>query len=227
MVQETVPPAARRPDRQIAGVIFDMDGVLVDSEPFIAEAAVQMFTEKGIAVQPEDFRPFIGMGEDRFLGGVAESPHGVVLDMPRDKERTYEIYLELIPGRLEPLPGVAEFIGRCRTLGLKLAVASSADRVKVESNLRQLGLPWGTFNALVVGEDISRKKPAPDIFALAARRLGLESVSCLVVEDAVSGVQGGEGGRMLLPGFDHVILGRAAQGGGDGLDCADAGRSPG
>lgn len=188
MVQETVPPAARRPDRQIAGVIFDMDGVLVESEPFIAEAAVRMFAEKGIAVQPEDFRPFIGMGEDRFLGGVAES-RGVVLEMPRDKVHTYEIYLELIHGRLEPLPGVAEFIGRCRTLGLKLAVASSADRVKVEGNLRELGLPSSTFDAVVVGEDIIRKKPAPDIFALAARRLGLESVSCLVVEDAVSGVQ--------------------------------------
>ena len=74
-----------------------MDGVLVESEPFIAEAAVRMFAEKGVAVRPEDFRPFIGMGEDRFLGGVAEA-RGVVLDLPRDKVRTYEIYLELIQG---------------------------------------------------------------------------------------------------------------------------------
>jgi beta-phosphoglucomutase-like phosphatase (HAD superfamily) len=137
-----------------------MDGVLVESEPFIAEAAVRMFAEKGVTVRPDDFRPFIGMGEDRFLGGVAEA-RGVALDLPRDKARTYEIYLDLIPGRLEPLPGVAEFIARCRGLGLKLAVASSADRVKVEGNLRELGLPAGTFDALVVGEDIVRKKPAP------------------------------------------------------------------
>src|SRR5271166_6500451 len=114
MVQE-VAAAARRPDRRIAGVIFDMDGVLVESEAFIAEAAVRMFAEKGVQVRPEDFRPFIGMGEDRFLGGVAEA-RGVVLHMPRDKHRTYEIYLELIPGRLESLPGVGEFIGRCRSL---------------------------------------------------------------------------------------------------------------
>ena len=57
----------------LAGVIFDMDGVLVESEPFIAEAAIRMFAEKGAAVRAEDFRPFIGMGEDRFLGGVAEA----------------------------------------------------------------------------------------------------------------------------------------------------------
>jgi HAD superfamily hydrolase (TIGR01509 family) len=176
-----------RETRRIAGVIFDMDGVLVESEPFIAEAAVRMFAEKGVAVRPEDFRPFIGMGEDRFLGGVAEA-RGVVLDLPRDKVRTYEIYLELIQGRLEPLPGVADFIGRCRSLGLRLAVASSADRMKVEGNLRQLGLPSGTFDVVVVGEDVVRKKPAPDIFEKAARRLGLEPSSCLVIEDAVSGV---------------------------------------
>jgi HAD superfamily hydrolase (TIGR01509 family) len=169
-------------------VIFDMDGVLVESEPFIAEAAVRMFAEKGVAVRPEDFRPFIGTGEDRFLGGVAEARR-VALDMPRDKIRTYEIYLNLIEGRLEPLPGVATFIAACRARGLKLAVASSADRMKVEGNLRQLGLPERTFDALVVGEDVTRKKPAPDIFLLAARRLGLDPASCLVVEDAVSGVQ--------------------------------------
>jgi len=173
--------------RTIAGVIFDMDGVLVESEPFIALAAVRMFAEKGVEVRPEDFRPFIGMGEDRFLGGVAEA-RGVVLELPRDKVRTYEIYLELIRGRLEPLPGVADFIGRCRSLGLKLAVASSADRVKVEGNLRALGLPSGTFHAVVVGEDILLKKPAPDIFLEASRRLGLEPGVCLVIEDAVSGV---------------------------------------
>ena len=180
-------PDSDRKNRQLAGVIFDMDGVLVDSEPFIAEAAVRMFAEKGVAVRPEDFRPFIGMGEDRFLGGVAEA-RGVVLEMPRDKARTYEIYLELIQGRLEPLPGVREFIARCRSLGLKLAVASSADRMKVEGNLRQLGLPSGTFDAVVVGEDVNRKKPAPDIFILAASRLGLQPSCCLVIEDAVSGV---------------------------------------
>src|SRR6185437_5723672 len=92
----------------IAGVIFDMDGVLLESEPFIAAAAVKMFAEKGVAVAPEEFRPFIGTGEDRFLGGVAEA-RGVTLDMPRDKVRTYEIYLDLIAGRLEALPGVGRF----------------------------------------------------------------------------------------------------------------------
>ena len=205
-----------RETRRIAGVIFDMDGVLVESEPFIAEAAVRMFAEKGVAVRPEDFRSFIGMGEDRFLGGVAEA-RGVVLDLPRDKVRTYEIYLELIQGRIKPLPGVADFIGRCRFLGLRLAVASSADRMKVEGNLRQLGLPSGTFDAVVVGEDIIRKKPAPDIFLEASRRLGMEPGVCLVIEDAIAGVAAARAAG-ALPRNHHLVRGRPARGGGGGLD---------
>jgi HAD superfamily hydrolase (TIGR01509 family) len=190
----------------LAGVIFDMDGVLVESEPFIAEAAVRMFAEKGFAVSPEEFRPFIGTGEDRFLGGVAEA-RGVALDMPRDKVRTYEIYLELIRDRLEPLPGVGSFIAACRARGLKLAVASSADRIKVVGNLRQLGLPDDTFLAIVVGEDVARKKPHPDIFELAARRLGLDPSACLVVEDAVSGVQAAKAARCRCLGLTTSFSG--------------------
>ena len=85
------------PPTRLLGVILDMDGVLLESEPFIAEAAVRMFAEKGTRVTAADFRPFIGTGEDRFLGGVAELKK-VKLDMPRDKERTYEIYVDLIAG---------------------------------------------------------------------------------------------------------------------------------
>lgn len=175
------------PPTRLAGVILDMDGVLLESEPFIAEAAVRMFAEKGVKVTAADFRPFIGTGEDRFLGGVAEQKK-VTLDMPRDKERTYEIYLELIAGRLESLPGVGRFLAECRRRGLKLAVASSADRVKVEANLHEINLPASRFEAVVVGEDVARKKPAPDIFIEAARRMGLDPENCLVVEDAISGV---------------------------------------
>ena len=174
-------------DRKIRGVIFDMDGVLVDSEPFIGRAAVQMFAEKGVEVDQKEFLQFTGMGENVFLGGVA-ALHGVTLDLERDKKRTYEIYLDLIRGRLGPMPGVHEFISRCQAIGLKLAVASSADSMKVEGNLREIGVPIETFGAILVGEDVARKKPWPDVFLEASRRLGLDAGDCLVIEDAVSGV---------------------------------------
>lgn len=172
---------------QLRGVIFDMDGVLVDSEEFICRAAIAMFEEQGLEVRPEDFRPFVGTGENRYLGGVAEK-HRLTLNLPAAKERTYELYDELVRGRLQPLPGAREFTVLCRERGLKLALATSADRVKMLINLREIGLPAETFDATVNGLEVEKRKPAPDIFQLAASRLGLAPSECLVVEDAVSGV---------------------------------------
>jgi HAD superfamily hydrolase (TIGR01509 family) len=168
-------------------VIFDLDGVLAVSEPLLAEAAIELFAEKGYAMTAEDFRPFIGMGEDRYIGGAAEA-RGISLDIARDKARLYEIYERVIRGRLQPLPGAREFVAECRRRGLAVAVASGADRVKVAANLREIGLPESSFDAVVDGNQVVHKKPAPDIFLEAGRRLGLAPGACVVIEDAVSGV---------------------------------------
>ncbi|MCL5104634.1 MAG: HAD-IA family hydrolase [Armatimonadetes bacterium] len=184
----------------IKGVIFDMDGVLVDSEQYISEAAVRMFAERGVNVSPEDFIPFVGAGEDRYIGGVAEK-YGVKLDPAKDKSRTYEIYGEIVKGKLEPLAGVREFIDKARARGLKLAVASSADFVKVTINLREIGLPAETFDAVVNGLDVLKKKPDPEIFLTATARLGLEPGECLVVEDAVNGVEAAKAAGMRCLGL--------------------------
>jgi len=197
----------------IQGIIFDMDGVLCDSEPFIAEAAVRMFAERyRLAVKPEDFRPFVGTGEDRFLGGVAEK-YGIALDMPADKDRTYALYLDMIRGRLHPLPGVAEFIAACRRRGLKLAIATSADRVKLAGNLREIGLSPDMFDACVTGNEVRRKKPAPDIFLTAARKAQVLPTVALVIEDAPNGIQAAKAAGMRALGitssFSAAVLGAA------------------
>lgn len=168
--------------------LFDMDGVLVDSERFINEAAVRMFHEHGLQVRPEDFLPFVGAGENRYLGGVAER-YGFPIRIERDKARTYEIYQEIIRGRLEPLPGAVAFVEQCRSRGLRLALATSADRVKMEANLREIGLPVEAFDATVNGLDVEHKKPHPDIYLRAAELVGVLPGNCFVVEDAVNGVQ--------------------------------------
>ena len=165
-------------------VIFDMDGVLVDSERFIAEAAIRMFAEKGVQVHADDFLPFVGAGEDRYLGGVA-AKYAVPFNLEKDTTRTYEIYGEMIRGNLQPLAGVAEFTAECRARGLKLAVASSADWVKVKANLTEIGMLVGVFDVIVNGLDVVHKKPAPDIFLCAAERLGVNPRQALVVEDAL------------------------------------------
>ncbi len=171
----------------LQGVIFDMDGVLVNSEPFIKQALVRLFAEKGVRIDPEAMDPFIGTGEDHIIEGVA-GKYGVAYDPVADKARIYALYLELIRGRLQPLPGVHAFLAECRRRGLKHAVASSADAIKVEGNLHELNLPPHEFDAIVNGSEVRRKKPAPDIFLRAADELHLPPAVCLVVEDAVAGV---------------------------------------
>lgn len=175
----------------IQGVLFDMDGVLVDSESFICKAAILMFGELGYTVTPQDFQPFVGMGENRYIGGVAER-YGIKIDIEQVKARTYEIYGEIARNNLSPLPGSLEFIEKCRNKGLRLALATSADNIKMKINLNEIGLSAGTFKAIITGLDVKRKKPFPDIYLKAAESLGLKPGDCLVVEDAVSGIEAGK-----------------------------------
>jgi HAD superfamily hydrolase (TIGR01509 family) len=146
-----------------------------------------MFREKGLEVHLEDFRPFVGTGENRYLSGVAER-YGFSLDIPAAKKRTYEIYLDLVPQHLQAFPGAQRLVHACRRAGLKTALASSADAIKINANLRKIGLPPKEWDAIVTGEDVERRKPEPDIFLFAARRLSMQPGHCVVVEDALNGV---------------------------------------
>jgi HAD superfamily hydrolase (TIGR01509 family) len=172
----------------IRAVLFDMDGVLVDSEQFIRRAAMMMFEEKGYRVQEEDFLPFTGTGENRFIGGVAEK-YGIPLDIEKDKARTYLIYEQICAGNLEPLPGVHDTIARCDSLGLKKAVTTSADEFKMLVNLKEIGIPVESFDVAVFADMVKNKKPHPEIFLTAAGMLEVKARECLVIEDAPSGLK--------------------------------------
>jgi beta-phosphoglucomutase len=172
----------------IRGVLFDMDGVLVDTEEYICRAAIEMFREIGLNACPEDFRPFVGMGEIRYIGGVAEK-YGFEIDIFYAKERTYLIYEKITRGIIKPLPGALEFIDLCRSKGFRLALATSADKRKMVVNMRAIGLTMNDFNSVISGLDVKRTKPFPDIYLLAAKKAGLKPGECLVVEDAVNGIR--------------------------------------
>jgi len=191
-------------DSKIHAVIFDMDGVLVDSELLINRAAIAMFKERGLTVQPADFLPFVGTGEERYVGGVAET-HGFAIDPVQAKQRTYEIYLDLVASQLEAFPGAYDLVLACRQAGLLVAVASSADEIKVAANLHKIGLPLEFWDCVVTGEQVKRKKPAPDIFLLAARMLNVEPAACVVVEDAVNGIQAANAAGMRCVAVAHTF----------------------
>ena len=175
----------------IRGVLFDMDGVLTDSEPFICKAAIMMFRELGYKVTHDDFVPFVGMGENRYIGGVAEK-YGIIVDIDKVKARTYKIFSIIVRNQLAPFPGTKEFISKCRKKNLKMALATSADKVKMDVNLKEIGIPPETFDSVITGLEVENKKPFPDIYIKAASSLGLKTQECLVIEDAVSGIKAGK-----------------------------------
>jgi beta-phosphoglucomutase len=172
----------------LSAVLFDMDGVLVDTEELTFLAARQMFREHGIRVTREDFRPFIGTGENSYIGNVARK-YGFAVEIVRDKARMYELFGLLAKGRLKTLPGVFDFIAICRKKGFKLAVATSADHVKMMINLRETGLDRVNFDGLIAGDKITHKKPHPEIYLKTAAELGVSPDHCLVIEDAVNGIE--------------------------------------
>ncbi len=171
----------------IKAVIFDMDGVLVDSEYAMRKAAILALEEWGVTAQHQDFKPFVGAGEDRFIGGVAQL-HGKEYQVAM-KHRAYEIYLEICHRDVTCFPGIPQTFQALKDMGLVIAIASAADAIKVNANIQVAGIDPRHLDALVTGDDVTRKKPDPAAFLLAANRLGVDPSQCAVVEDAVNGIQ--------------------------------------
>ncbi len=185
-------------------VLFDMDGVLVDSEPIINAAAIRALAEFGITARPEDFEPFVGAGEDRYVGGVAEL-HGQTY-VPEMKHRTYDWYLKLLPKMGKAFPGAKDLVEHLHRLGIPIAVASSADRIKVEANLTTvLQTPLDRFATIVTGEDVFHRKPHPDIFLQAAQRLGVPANGVLRDRGRRQWRGGRQSGRNAVCGGDHEL----------------------
>ncbi|XP_049406083.1 protein SUPPRESSOR OF QUENCHING 1, chloroplastic isoform X1 [Solanum stenotomum] len=183
---------------KVSAVLFDMDGVLCNSEESSRKAAVDVFAEMGVQVTVEDFVPFMGMGEANFLGGVAAAKGVEGFDTEAAKKRFFEIYLLKYakPNSGIGFPGAFELVSQCKSNGLKVAVASSADRIKVDANLAAAGLPITMFDAIVSADAFKNLKPAPDIFLAASRILDVPTSECIVIEDALAGVQAAKAAKM-------------------------------
>ncbi|XP_071709747.1 protein SUPPRESSOR OF QUENCHING 1, chloroplastic [Rutidosis leptorrhynchoides] len=183
---------------KVSAVLFDMDGVLCNSEETSRLAAVDLFAEMGVQVTPDDFIPFSGTGEANFLGGVANLKGVADFDPLAAKKRFFEIYLNKYakPNSGIGFPGALELITECKNSGLKVAVASSADRIKVDANLAAAGLPLSMFDAIVSADAFENLKPAPDIFLAASKLLNVPPSECLVIEDALAGLQAAKAAQM-------------------------------
>ena len=168
------------------------DGVLVTSDGISRLAARDVLEELyDIRVDPEEFLEFTGMGEGVFLAGVA-SKYGVTIDVERTKAAFFEKYLsEYCDGSVDiSFPGSAALVKACKDRGLGVAVASAADRVKVEGNLKAGRIDIDLFDVVVSADAFEGKlKPNPDIFLAASAGLQVAPENCVVIEDALAGVE--------------------------------------
>ncbi len=184
---------------KVRAILFDMDGVLIDSEALMARAGILALREFGIEAVSEDFLPFVGRGEDKYIGGVAEK-HGVRYDTAM-KDRAYDYYGQMVAAEATVPADTLPTLKALHARGIKMAVCSSADRVKVRYNLRAIGASESLFSAIVTGSDVERKKPEPDIYLKGAELLGEKPEDCLVVEDAPSGIQAAHAGGIRAAGI--------------------------
>lgn len=183
--------------RRIDAVLFDLDGVLVDTEPWWDEVRIKFAAEHGRSWGPDDQRAVMGansrgwarimrerldldtMGEEAILGAVVDG----VLACYRDRE------VPRIPGALEAVRRIAA--------SRPVALASSSHPAVIRAAVEALGL-HDVLGAIASSDEVEHGKPAPDVYLLAAERLGTEPARCLVVEDSLNGVRAGRAAGMTV-----------------------------
>lgn len=169
------------------GVLWDLDGVLVDSRDAHFAAWRELFSELGVLFSAEDFLMTFGMNNAATIRGVLGDSLGHD-DVERLSQRKEAAFRDAIRGRVKALPGAIEAVERFHRSGLRQAIASSAPPENLELIVGELRARR-YFGALVSGAALPAK-PAPDVFLAAAESLGLAAHDCTVIEDAVHGVEG-------------------------------------
>ena len=171
----------------VLAVIFDMDGVLLDSEPIHLEATRALLADLGIDYSASADDNFFGC-TDRDVFRVLKARYGLTIDEDQLAEAWVARVIPALPSRVAPLPGVPAVLHELRRRGLRLALASSSVPLVIAASLEALGVA-SLFEARVSGHDVDHGKPSPEIFLEAARRLGLQPEECVVVEDSYNGLQ--------------------------------------
>ena len=171
----------------IEAVLWDLDGVLVDSAQFHYQAWHRLFGELGRSLSEDEFGRSFGLRNDLVLRDLlGEMPEE---EVKRLSERKEALFRQHAAGRVVALPGAIELVKRARGRGLRMALVTSTPRENIDFVLKQVSLA-GAFDAVVAAEDVSRGKPDPEGYLLAARSLGVAAERCLVIEDAPGGIEG-------------------------------------
>lgn len=175
----------------LQAALFDMDGVIVDNRDAHLQAFVEFAKRHGIpGLDPLTLLPYFGSTNAVIMGhlfGRDDIPADEVERLSHEKE---EIYRDLYDPVMQPAPGLVPLLEALRAQGVKIAVGSSAPKVNVDFVLERCRIAQ-YFDAAASGSEITHSKPNPEVYLLAARKLGVAPADCIVFEDAFVGMEAG------------------------------------
>jgi HAD superfamily hydrolase (TIGR01509 family) len=170
----------------LSAIIFDLDGLLADSEPWWSEIDAKLLAEQGVTYRGEHHQNVVGVSY-RLAVEFYKNAFGLTAPTEEMMRRRGEIATEFFANRVDLFPNVKEVLEKLRQMKLHLAVATSSVSVSARPFLDRHQLT-GFFEVIVTGEEVEHGKPAPDIYLCAAEHLGIPVDACLVIEDALPGV---------------------------------------
>ena len=179
---------------KLYGLIFDVDGVIADTEAVNARASIKVFADLlGVeGVVRKDFEAGLGRGAEEYVKAAA-GVHGLELTEEQIKKATQvrqEYFLKILSQEpLPPFPGVLELMDKAmKEKNFRVAIATSGTLEKSRAVLEAANVPYRKM-VYINGDHVKNKKPDPELFLLAAERMGIEPANCVVIEDAPNGVQ--------------------------------------
>ncbi len=189
---------------QFDAIIFDMDGLLVDTERVWKIAESALLAARGKEYSPVKHEALIGRGMREFIDGI-KSSYAVDDSAEVLTAELYERLYALLPGRIVVQPGAPELIAHIQTHNIPRAIASSSPLHMIDFVVSDRG--WGEFFGVrASGDEVPRGKPAPDVYLLAAERLGIDPARCLALEDSPNGARAAVGAGMTcfaVPDTSH------------------------
>jgi len=167
-------------------IIWDLDGVIADTAPYHLKAWQQTFRKRDVELTEEDFRHSFGLRNEAIIPGILRKEI-TGEEIERISSEKEEAFRRLIGQNISPLPGAIELMKSLAEAGFQMALASSTPIENIELVTERLGVKR-YFQCIICAGDVSKGKPDPQVFLLAARGLGAEPENCIVIEDAVAGV---------------------------------------
>ncbi|MFH2020378.1 MAG: HAD family phosphatase [archaeon] len=178
-------------------VIFDLDGVIVDSEEFHFLAWKEFLRMHGKKIDKDEQKHLFGITNfEIFKILIPEADPGRYLELDEEKE---SLYRDFAAGHLKALPGAVELIMSLKKEGIKLAIGSSGNPVNIRFNLEKLGV-LDYFDAIVSSHDVKKGKPNPEVFLIATKKLGTLPKHCVVIEDSYHGIVAARSAGMKVIG---------------------------